>query len=341
MPYETKFYIGLDVHVKSTDYVVRASQGAVLLEGTCASVYRDLRSALEPYYHSCVVGMEACTSFYPLRSGFIQDNISVKIANVLRIRQLVATNDRLDARRLSDMLRLGSFPESYIPSPEIQEMRDLVTLRHSFVEEVTKAKSRIWALLTRQGIQIPARSLFSRKGFEMVKLAAASKGNANLTFLLGHYQALEKTLQESTTNLKEYARLHFPAEWQKLQEIDGIAELLAAYIIAEVCPIARFASEKKLRRYAGVIPVTQDSGGKSFGNRIPKSTSRTLLRWAFVQAAHASVRIKGSKLQSYYKLKKKTKSKGAIMCIARIISDKVYAKLHAYVINTSGESVAL
>ena len=329
MTYETKFYIGLDVHVESTDYVVRAWQGNVLLEGTCASIYSDLKGILEPYYHSCVIGMEACTAFYPLRAGFIKDDVSVKIANVLRIRQLVATNDRIDARRLSDMLRLGSFPESYIPDKEIQELRDLVTLRHSFLEELNKAQSRIWAMLTRKGIRIQERSLFSQKGFEQVKGAAVSAaGDANLRFLVAHYETIEKALKESTNNLKAYARQNFPNEWNKLQEIDGIAELLASYIVAEVCPIIRFSSDKKLRRYAGVIPVTQDSGGKSFGNRIPKTTSRALLRWAFVQAAHASVKKKGSKLQSYYKLKKKTKGKGAIMCIARAISHKVYSKLN-------------
>jgi transposase len=329
MPYETKFYIGLDVHVENTDYVVRTWQGDVLLEGTCASIYRDLRGILQPYYASCVVGMEACTAFYPLRAGFLKEDISVKIANVLRIRQLVSTNDRIDARRLSDMLRLGSFPESYIPDKEIQEIRDLVTLRHSFLEELNKAQSRIWAMLTRKGIRIPERSLFSQKGFEMVTEASKTeKGDANMRFLIAHYETIEKALKESTDNLKDYAKHNFPNEWNKLQEIDGIAEILAPYIIAEACPIIRFSSEKKLRRYAGVIPVTQDSGGKSFGNRIPKTTSRALLRWAFVQAAHASVKKKGSKLQKYYQLKKKTKGKGAIMCVARAISDKVYAKLH-------------
>ena len=89
MNYETKVYIGLDVHVKNTQYAVK-----------------DVKSALESYLHSCIVGMEACTSFYPLREGFIHDNVNVKIANVLRIRQLIVKNDSLDARRLSDMLRL-------------------------------------------------------------------------------------------------------------------------------------------------------------------------------------------------------------------------------------------
>jgi transposase len=329
MPYETKFYVGLDVHVESTDYVVRSWQGSILLEGTCASIYRDLKDILEPYYTSCVVGMEACTAFYPLRQGFIKDDVSVKIANVQRIRQLVATNDRLDAKRLSDMLRLGSFPESYIPNKEIQELRDLVTLRHSFLEEINKAQSRIWAMLTRKGIRIPTRSLFTQEGFEIVKEAAESvRGDANLRFLVAHYETIEKALKESTHNMQEYTMKNFSTEWNKLQEIDGIKGILAPYIIAEACPMIRFSSEKKLRRYAGVIPVTQDSGGKSFGNRIPKTTSRALLRWAFVQAAHGSIHKKDSKLQKYYKLKKKTKGKGAIMCVARAISDKVFTKLH-------------
>jgi len=33
-----------------------------------------------------MVGMEASTCFYPLYRGFLQDNIPVKIANVLRAR---------------------------------------------------------------------------------------------------------------------------------------------------------------------------------------------------------------------------------------------------------------
>jgi transposase len=226
------------------------------------------------------------------------------------------------------MLRLGTFPESHIPDRDIQELRDLVVLRHSFLQEHNKMQSRIWAMLTRKGIRIPERSLFSKRGFIAVKQAAESKGDINLKVLITHYEMIGKRLEESTASLVAYARDHFHGEWNKLQEINGIGSLIASYIIAEVCPIRRFSSEKKLRRYAGVIPVTQDSAGKSYGNRIPKTTSRALLRWAFVQAAHGAVKTKGSKLREYYKAKKKAKGKGTIMIIARSISDKVYATLN-------------
>ncbi|MFH1510948.1 MAG: IS110 family transposase [Candidatus Woesearchaeota archaeon] len=325
---ETKFYIGLDVHSKSTDYVVRTLWGDIVLEGKCASTYQDLKEQLQSYYHSCVVGIEACTFFYPLRAGFLGDDVVVRVANVLRIRQLVSTNDRVDARRLSDMLRLGTFPESYIPDKDVQELRDLVVLRHSFLQELNRMQSRIWAHITRKGIRVLERSLFSKKGFLVVKQAAESLADTNLKMLIIHYEAVGERLEQATASLISFVKEHFPDEWSKLQEIDGIGPITSSYIIAEACPITRFSSEKKLRRYAGVIPVTQDSAGKSYGNRIPKTTSRALLRWAFVQAAHGAVRKKSSKLREYYRVKKKAKGKGTIMIIARAISDKVYASLN-------------
>lgn len=327
MVYQTKFFIGLDVHSESTDYAVRSFKGDIVLEGTCSTTYSDLKTILEPYYFSCVVGMEACTVFYPLRMGFLKDDVTVKIANVVQIRSLIATNDRIDAKRLSDMLRLNSFPESYIPDTEIQELRDCMVLRHSFLNELNRFQSKIWAMLSRKGIRISERSLFSQKGFSQVKKAAEEKKDVHLLFLVNHYETIEKELLQSTTNLKNYAKQHFPKEFNKLQEIDGIAELLSSYIIAEVCPIFRFSSAKKLRRYAGVIPVTQSSGGKSYGNRIPKTSSRKFLRWALIQGAHGAVKKKGSKLREYYKQKKKVKGKKAIMCIARALSDKIYSVL--------------
>lgn len=328
MNYETKFYIGLDVHTKSTQYAVRTWQGNIILEGKCATVYEDLKTAVEPYLHSCVVGMEACTSFYPLREGFIQDNISVKIANVLRIRQLIVKNDSLDARRLSDMLRLNSFPESFIPSKEVQELRDLVSVRHSFLQELTATKSRIWAVITRHGIKIPERSIFSKKGMLHVKtIIESGKCSVDLKFLFEHYKNVESSLEQSTKELIEYAKNNFTKEWKKLHDIDGIADIISAYIIANVHPISRFANEKKLRRYAGVIPCTHESGGKFHGSMLPKTSSRALLRWALTQAAHGAIRKKDSNLSLYYKLKKKKSKHKAIMAVARSICDLVYTRL--------------
>lgn len=325
---KTKFYIGLDVHDEVTQYAVRTWQGDIALEGQCSTTYRDVKQRIEPYSHSCMVGMEASTCFYPLYYGFLQDNIPVKVANVLRIRQLIVKTDKLDAQRLSDMLRLGSFPESYIPSPEIQALRNLVSVRHSFLQEVNATQSRIWAALHREGLRIPQRSIFSKKGIKLLtELLNQGKGGLSLVHLYHHYKRVEQELQQTTVELVNCARTRFPKEWVQLQEIDGIGPLVSSYIISEACPLSRFKGEKQLRRYAGVIPCVKESAGKFHGSTMPKTSSRALLRWALVQAAHAAIRTKKSALRQYYlqrKARHKSKSK---MAVARALSDLVYKKL--------------
>ncbi len=325
---QTMFFVGLDVHVKRTFFAVRHENGSVVAEGNTASVYKDVKAALEPYYSSCLVGMEASTSFYPLRDGFLQDEVAVKVANVLRIRQLVVKNDKLDARRLSDMLRLKTFPESFIPPKNVQHLRNLVTVRHAMLTDKNRTQARLWAACTRAGICLPVRSLFSQKGMLLLKsLVDSGKASRDIVLLISCYETGKMHLERATAELTSCAQATFPKESAKLQEQEGIGPIIAAYIIADVCPISRFASEKKLRRYAGVICCSRESGGKQYDSSLPKSSSRTLLRWALVQAAIHVMRAKGTTLYAYYQSKKNKGKQKAIMAVARQLSDKVFRLL--------------
>ena len=117
------FFVGLDVHKRSTDYAVRDRVGTVVLEGRCASACSDLVEVLGPYLCSCVVGVECNVEVYPIHAGFLERAVDVRVANTVQLRTLVAKNDRLDARRLSDMLRLGTFPEAFIPDETLKRLR--------------------------------------------------------------------------------------------------------------------------------------------------------------------------------------------------------------------------
>ncbi|MCK5030625.1 MAG: transposase, partial [Thermoplasmatales archaeon] len=151
-----KYFIGLDVHKEKTTYVVRDRMGNILLEGEAATLYNELHERLKSYLKSSIIGVEACTSYYTLYQNFLKNNYSVKVANTIQLRQLIAKNDRLDAKRLSEMLRLGTFPCSYIPDEKIQRLRSLVQIRHSLMEEKTRCNIRIQAFLDRNGIVMPS-----------------------------------------------------------------------------------------------------------------------------------------------------------------------------------------
>ena len=85
-----KYFIGLDVHKKKTTYVVLDKLGNILLEGETATLYSDLFERLKTYLKSSMIGLEACTSYYTLYQNFLKNNYSIKVANTIQMRQLIA-----------------------------------------------------------------------------------------------------------------------------------------------------------------------------------------------------------------------------------------------------------
>jgi len=63
-------------------------------------------------------------------------------------------------------------------------------------------------------------------------------------------------------------------------------------------------TRKKLRRYAGVIPIKEQSDKKVYATYLPKSSSRRLLRYALVLGANCAARV-DNRLKEYYRKKKK------------------------------------
>ncbi len=312
----TKYYIGLDVHKEKTSYCVRDTLGNILIEAETATLYSELEPRLKPYLAASMIGLEASTSYYTLYQNFLRNNYHIKVANTIQLRQLIAKNDKLDAQRLSEMLRLGTFPCSYIPEEKIQHLRSLIQMRHALMQEKVRCNNRIQAFLDRNGVMMPMCKAFSKK-WKHALMQHLGSGNASteLRYEYNHYVYLEKTNEQADQEIIGYTKTYWNQEYQLLRSITGFGVLLPCYIIAFVHPIERFLSNRKLRRYAGVIPVAKESGGTTSRGRIPKTTSKALLRWALVQAAN-TIGKTNTTLGRYYRRKKNQKKNTGIAKIA-------------------------
>ena len=325
-----KYYIGLDVHKEKTTYAVRDKLGNLLLEGEAATLYTELYERLKPYLKTGVIGLEASTSYYTLYQTFLKNNYHVKVANTIQLRQLIAKNDKLDAQRLSEMLRLGTFPTSYIPNEKIQHLRSLIQVRHSLMEEKTRCNNRIQAFLDRNGVVMPSQKAFSKKWKQaLIQYMGSSEVSLEMRYEYDHFEFLKmKKYERLDQEMQGYARKHWPIEYRVIQSITGFGPVLTCYIIANVLPIKRFLSNRKLRRYAGVVPVYKESSDKKSRGHIPKSSSRKLLRWALIQAANSAGRT-NTKLGRYYRMKKKQKNNASIahVAVASSMIDIIYKVL--------------
>jgi transposase len=322
------YFVGLDVHQNFTAYAVRNREGDVILEGSCASNFQDLFEVLEPYLFSCVIGLECNVEIYPIYEGFKDKSYDIRVANTVQLRTLIGKNDRLDAKRLSDMLRLGTFPIAFIPNKVVKSLRSLVVVRHGMMEESVRTQNRIKCLVRKYGLRKPTKDIGKTYISMLEQYLVANPESFDLRHVVDHYSSTAVRLEKVTDQAVGFAKEHFPKEFEALIRHKGIGPVLVTYFLSEIGPISRFKSEKKLRRYAGIVPCSSESGGKIYGTYLPKTTSRGLLRWAMTQAAHCMIRS-NENIRAYYGKKKKQKKIAgkAIMAVASSVSDIIYKTL--------------
>ena len=183
-----------------------------------------------------------------------------------------------------------------------------------------------------------------------------------VNFITGHQEQLEKSLKEMTVekfpraiqleflaNLKQLELLielidvfsdeikgffashtNYQDQLNILLTIPGMGENTAATILAELPPVARFATGQQVASYAGLTPrISQSAESTKLGPITKRGPS--YLRKSFFQAAQvASMRKNtrlGKKFQQLYKRKGKGKGKQVWIAIARTLATIVHALL--------------
>lgn len=210
----------------------------------------------------------------------------IHLANPYKVKLIAesrAKTDKVDARILAQLLRLGFLPESYAASREIRDRRSFLRYRRSLVQQRTRNKNHIHRLLRMEGINAPeVTDLFGKKGRmwleEDCQLRPVHDRIKRETL------SLMDSVEHYTDRIDRELRKEISPEVKRLMTIPGIGIFLANVIIAEVGEIHRFATPKHFAGYTGLVCSQRSSGGKQCFGKITKQGNK-VLRWAFVEAA--------------------------------------------------------
>jgi len=101
-----------------------------------------------------------------------------------------------------------------------------------------------------------------------------------------------------------------------LRSVPGIGLFLAVLIWAEIDGIERFSDPKKLASYAGLVPSTYSSGGKTYHGRLTKQGNKWI-RWAVIEAALPATRSDYWLRSHYEQIKIKKGANLAKVAVAR------------------------
>lgn len=191
--------------------------------------------------------------------------------------------DRLDAIHLAEQYRSGNLVPVTVPSPEQEEIRQLVRSRLAVQSHVVRLKHRIVRVLATHGRRFTAgKSNWTQKHRAWLrKLRRELDGPLGVVLAhhLEHLEYLEGQKSALEAEIDRYAKSEpFRRRVEALCCFRGIKTLTAMTILTELGDIKRFARPTGLMAFAGLVPSERSSGKVQRRGSITKSGSQELRR---------------------------------------------------------------
>jgi transposase len=320
---------------------------------------RELRQWLIDAGIDCVV-MEATSSYWkPFYYGLEDGPFEVLLANARQVKQLKGRKtDRADAAWLAKLAGLGVVAGSFVPPPEVRDLRLLVRTRDRLVRTATAQSCQLEKLLEDAGIKLSAVSskLLTVSGRSI--LEQIRDGQTNLDALAdlsrlrvsrdtvkaaldGHVRDVHRDLIRVHLDLLD----HFAAQLRQLDEaidahvgpvqdaidllvtIPGLSTRLATTLIAETGPtMTVFPTPGHLVSWSGLAPGNHESAGKT--RRVACRAGNRRVKTAATMAAMVLIRQPDTFFGArYHRIRARRGHNVALVAVARSLIMAVWAVL--------------
>jgi transposase len=193
-------------------------------------------------------------------------------------------NDKVDARKISDLLRCNLLPECYMAPSAVRDLRRMLRYRNLVVRQATRMKNRIAGLLMETGTPYNKERLHGKAYFSELlgSLQDVPRSVVELLKLsrkqLEFFAAMQNRLLAMQNRLLKGLRDHpeLSERVKRLQSIRGVGEILALSWALEVGEVERFASIAQAISYCGLTSAQHNSAGKEQRGPISKQRNKNL-----------------------------------------------------------------
>jgi transposase len=281
-------FIGLDVHKKVIAFCEKEADGRIVEEGTLPASRAALAGWTRLRQTSWLGGMEAT-----LFTGWIYDflkphALQLKVGHPLMLRAICSgkkKSDKLDARKLADLLRCNLFPQAYMAPEPIRDLRRVLRFRNLMVRQAVRMKNKTAGLLMECGVEYEKRRLHGRAYYADL-LESLEDIPPSLPLLLNMSRATMETFDTAQKRLvhalKTDPRLSRRVEL--LTSIPGVGEVTALTWALEIGPVDRFPTIAHAISYCGLCSDHRESAGKTQRTPLSKQRNR-FLQSALIEAA--------------------------------------------------------
>lgn len=273
---EKILYVGMDVHKDCIVIAVLGADGKLVMETVIENKSETLRQFIRGLAGRAHVTLEEGT-----HAAWLYDLLRPHVARVIvcdpRQNKLLGAgskSDRIDARKLAQLLRAGLLKAVYHGECGTRPLKELVGSYESLVEDTTRVMNRIKALYRARGVKCEGAEVYQadqRDGW-LAKLAD-SGARARATYLYRELEYLLELRGESRQQMLAESRRH--AAHDILKEVPELGPIRIAQLIATVDTPHRFRTKRQFWAYVGLAVVTRSSADYRMISGSPHRAART------------------------------------------------------------------
>jgi transposase len=325
--------IAFDSHKHYTFCSVEDSLGKFVTEHKIEHELGAIRTYLSQFTPGSLVAVETIGNWYWIVDEIEEAGMIPQLVHAGKAKLMfgcVNKTDRLDARGLNRLQRIGSLPTVWIPPHEIRDKRDISRTRLFMVSLRTRLKNRGHSVLMKYGLKVvEVKDLYSKKGrMELKRIMTKLPQYTRFTMeqQLRLIDVLDPLIKEFDVLMKQIFKE--TEEVRLLESMPGIGKILSNSIQYEVGDIGRFGSPGGLAAYSGTTPRVHSSGGKTRYGKLRKDVNH-YLKWAYIEAANSICTHQKSYpnrfvTELYKRIKQRKGYAPAIGAVARHLAESTY-----------------
>jgi len=254
-------YIGLDVHQATISVAVVDGSGKVVME-----CILETEAATILQFFAGLRGTLSVTFEEGTWAGWLYDLLKPHVDKLVvcnpRKNALLKDgnkSDRIDARKLAELLRVNHLKPVYHGETGIRMLRELSRSYLTMVKDLTRVMNRLKALYRSWAIPCAGRDVYyaRHRGEWLVKIGEAGV-RRRAEQLYQQLDMLQQLRQQARRELLAESRKH--AITAKLRQIPYLGPIRSALAVALIQTPHRFRTKRQLWAYSGLALETRTSG---------------------------------------------------------------------------------
>lgn len=332
---KTEYVCGIDLHSRSMYICIMNQKGDIQLHRNIRNDFQFFKSLIEDYRENISVGCESMHSYYWLADGCIENNIPFYLGHAYYMKTIHGgkkKNDKLDSKKIADLMRANHLPVGHVYPKEYRATRDLLRRRIRFMTIRAEAYAHIQTIYRQNCLTIASNDVKNKKTRrELINKIDHKDIQKSIELDLDVIDNFDTLLKPIEAEIRAQAKHHDRTSLNLLLTIPGIGDMMSLVILYEIGDINRFRSPQKFSSYSRLVICERESGGKKYRGGFQK-IGNPYLKWAIseiiIHAPSTSPVIKNY----YEKLINKTGKKRA----QRIMTHKFGVAIYYILKNKKG-----